>query len=79
MWIRLSGFMGGDTAVGVYGWLVGGLAVMFVLVMLYAMLCAGPGISPDEEARILAEERRKRELEKEVRGREKRGRGTGAG
>jgi hypothetical protein len=55
--------MGGDTAVGVYGWLIGGLAVMFVLVMLYAMLCAGPGISPDEEARILAEERRRRELE----------------
>jgi hypothetical protein len=63
MWIRLSGFMGGDKAVGVYGWLIGGLAVMFVLVMLYAMLCAGPGISPDEEARILAEERRRRELE----------------
>ena len=63
MWIRLPSFLGGDTAVGVYGWLIGRLAVMFVLVMLYAMLCAGPGISPDEEARILAEERRRRELE----------------
>ena len=69
---------GGETEVGVYGWLVGGLAVMFVLVMLYAMLCAGPGISPDEEARILAEEAKERKR-REAAKREKRGRGSGAG
>ncbi len=43
------------------------LAVMFVLVMLFALLHAGPSISPDEEARILAEERRRREMEKKRR------------
>ena len=65
--------------VGVYGWLVGGLGVMFLLVIVVALVHAGSGISPEEEARILAEDRRRRELEKEVRGREKRGRGSGAG
>ena len=64
---------------GVYGWLIAALGFLFVLVLVDALVHAGTGISPDEEARILAEERRRRELEKEVRGREKRGRGSGAG
>lgn len=64
---------------GGYGWMIGALAALLLGVIVLALVHAGTGISPDEEARILAEERRKRELEKEVRGREKRGRGSGAG
>lgn len=63
---------------GVYGWLVCGLAVMFVLVMLYAMLCAGTGISPDEEARLLAEQQIEKRRKEEAK-REKRRRSSGAG
>lgn len=64
---------------GVYGWMIAALGVLLMLVLIMALVQAGTGISPDEEARILAEERRRRELEKEVRGREKRRRSKGAG
>ena len=59
--------------------MIGALGALLLGVIVLALIHAGTGISPDEEARILAEERRRRELEKEARGREKRGRGTGAG
>lgn len=64
---------------GIYGWMVGALAALLLGVIVLELVHAGTGISPEEEARILAEERRRRELEREVRRREKRGRGSGAG
>lgn len=58
---------------GIYGWLIGGLGVMFLLVMVDALVHAGTGISPEEEARILAEERRRRELEAAAKAERRRG------
>lgn len=48
---------------GGYGWLVGALGALLLAVIVLALVQAGTGISPDEEARILAEERRRREIE----------------
>ena len=48
---------------GVYGWIVGGLCLLFLMFLVMALIHAGTGVSPDEEARILAEERRRREME----------------
>lgn len=48
---------------GGYGWLIAALGFLFVLVLVDALVHVGTGISPDEEARILAEERRRREME----------------
>ena len=48
---------------GGYGWLVGALGALLLAVIVLALVQAGTGISPDEEARILAEEKRRRELE----------------
>lgn len=59
---------------GGYGWMIGALGLMFVLVIVVALVHAGTGISPDEEARILAEERKRKELEKEARNRANTGR-----
>lgn len=47
---------------------------MFLLVMVDALVHAGTGIDPDEEARLLAEERRRKELGKEARNRANTGR-----
>ena len=46
---------------------------MFLLVMVDALVHAGTGISPEEEARILAEERRRRELEAAAKAERRRG------
>ena len=59
---------------GWYGWMIAALGFLFLLVLVLALVHAGTGISPDEEARILAEERRRRELEKEARNRANTGR-----
>ena len=59
---------------GGYGWLIAALGLMFVLVIVMALVHAGSGISPDEEARILAEERRRRELEAAAKAERRRGR-----
>ena len=59
---------------GWYGWMIAALGFLFLLVLVLALVHAGTGISPDEEARILAEERRRRELEREARNRANTGR-----
>lgn len=49
---------------GIYGWMIAALAVLLLGVIVLALVHAGTGISPEEEARILreqAEERRRRE------------------
>lgn len=43
--------------------MVGALGALLLAVIVLALVQAGTGISPDEEARILAEEKRRRELE----------------
>jgi len=63
---------------GIYGWLIVALVVMFFLVILFALVSVGTAISPDEEAMILAEEAKERKR-REAAKREKRGRGSGAG
>lgn len=62
---------------GIYGWLIIGLIVLFLAIMLFALVSVGPGISPDEEARILAEETRKREMKKALRDKNRAGRKHG--
>ena len=54
--------------------MIAALGVLLMLVLIMALIQAGTGIDPDEEARILAEERRRRELEKEARNRANTGR-----
>ena len=54
---------------GIYGWMIAALGALLLGVIVLALIQAGTGIDPDEEARILAEERRRRELEKEARNR----------
>ena len=51
----------------VYGWLVVALVALFLMILLMALVSVGPGISPDEEARLLAEERRQREMKRRQR------------
>lgn len=52
---------------GVYGWLVVALAALFLMILLMELVSVGPGISPDEVARLLAEERRQREMKRRQR------------
>lgn len=59
---------------GIYGWMIAALAALLLGIIVLALIQAGTGIDPDEEARILAEERRRRELEKEARNRANTGR-----
>lgn len=59
---------------GGYGWMIGALGALLLCVIVLALVHAGTGISPDEEARILAEEQRRKELEKEARNRANTGR-----
>lgn len=51
----------------VYGWLVVALVAIFLMIMLFALVSAGPGISLDEEARLLEEEQRQREMKRRQR------------
>lgn len=46
----------------VVGWMIAVLIWLMLMVIVFALIQAGTGISPDEEARLLAEERRRREM-----------------
>lgn len=54
--------------------MIAALGALLLGVIVLALVHAGTGIDPDEEAKILAEERRRKELEKEARSRANTGR-----